>query len=114
MVSSLAGIVPFPGHAFYGAAKAELNALTASPTVELGPKQIRVNCVAPGIVRTDRKQRLSREDAALAQAIPLGRIADQTEIAAVIAFLSSDVASYITDQTIVVDGRASKYIRLWK
>ena len=54
MVSSLAGLRPFPGEAAYGAAKAALNSLTASLAVEWGPHQIRVNAVAPGVVRTDR------------------------------------------------------------
>ena len=81
--------------------------------VELGPHQIRVNTVAPGIVRTDRNTRDGDADRELARAIPLGRIADQSEIASVIVFLSSDGASYLTGQTLVLDGGASHYLRFW-
>jgi 3-oxoacyl-[acyl-carrier protein] reductase len=81
--------------------------------VELGPHQIRVNTVAPGIVRTDRNTRDSDADRELARAIPLGRIADQSEIASVIVFLSSDGASYLTGQTLLLDGGASHYLRFW-
>jgi NAD(P)-dependent dehydrogenase (short-subunit alcohol dehydrogenase family) len=113
MVSSLAGVAPFPGQAAYGAAKAALISYTASLAVELGPHQIRVNTVAPGIVRTDRNTRDSDADRELERAIPLGRIADQSEIASVIVFLSSAGASYLTGQTLVLDGGASHYLRFW-
>jgi NAD(P)-dependent dehydrogenase (short-subunit alcohol dehydrogenase family) len=113
MVSSLSGSAPFPGQAAYGAAKAALNSLTASLAVELGPNQIRVNSVAPGVVRTDRNQWSGPAADAIARSIPLGRLADQDEIAAVIVFLSSDAASYITGQTILVDGGASQYLHMW-
>ena len=113
MVSSLAGVAPFPGQAAYGAAKAALISYTASLAVELGPHQIRVNTVAPGIVRTDRNTRDSDADRELARAIPLGRFADQSEIASVIVFLSSDGASYLTGQTLLLDGGASHYLRFW-
>jgi NAD(P)-dependent dehydrogenase (short-subunit alcohol dehydrogenase family) len=113
MVSSLAGLIPFPGQAAYGAAKAALNSYAASLAVELAPKQIRVNAVAPGVVRTDRNTRDSEADRELLKAIPLGRFADQDEIAAVIAVLSSDAASYLTGQTLVLDGAASLYTHFW-
>jgi NAD(P)-dependent dehydrogenase (short-subunit alcohol dehydrogenase family) len=113
MVSSLAGLRPFPGQPAYGAAKAALNALVASLAVEWGPHQIRVNNVAPGIVRTDRNPWDGPQGAALARSIPLGRLAEQEEIAATIAFLSSDAASYITGQTLLVDGGAAGFTQLW-
>jgi NAD(P)-dependent dehydrogenase (short-subunit alcohol dehydrogenase family) len=114
MVSSLAGLVPFPGQAAYGAAKAALNSYTASLAVELGPRRIRVNAVAPGVVRTDRNTRDRAADHELLRAIPLGRFADQSEIASVIVFLSCDAASYLTGQTLVIDGGASRYVRFWQ
>ena len=114
MVSSLAGLVPFPRQAAYGAAKAALNSYTASLAVELGPQRIRVNAVAPGVVRTDRNTRDGDADRELLQAIPLGRFADQSEIASVIVFLSCDGASYLTGQTLVIDGGASRYVRFWQ
>lgn len=114
MVSSLAGVIPFPGQAAYGAAKAALNSYTASLAVELAPKQIRVNTVAPGGVRTDRNARDSESDREFLKAIPLGRFADQDEIASVIVFLSSDGASYLTGQTLLLDGAASLYTHFWQ
>jgi NAD(P)-dependent dehydrogenase (short-subunit alcohol dehydrogenase family) len=114
MVSSLAGLRPFPGEAAYGAAKAALNSLTTSLAVEWGPRQIRVNAVAPGIVRTDRNTWAGTRGDEIAQSIPLGRLGDQEEIAATIVFLCSDAASYITGQTLLVDGGASSFIQLWR
>jgi 3-oxoacyl-[acyl-carrier protein] reductase len=114
MVSSLAGITPFPNQAAYGAAKAALNSYSATLSVELAPKQIRVNTVAPGVVRTDRNTLEREQDQELIAGIPMGRFADQSEVAAVIVFLCSDLASYITGQTIVVDGGASHYLRFWR
>ena len=114
IVSSLAGVAPFPRQAAYGAAKAALISYAASLAIELAPHQIRVNTVAPGIVRTDRNRRDSETDRELVRAIPLGRIADQSEIASVIVFLSSEGASYLTGQSLVLDGGASHYLRFWQ
>jgi NAD(P)-dependent dehydrogenase (short-subunit alcohol dehydrogenase family) len=113
MVSSLAGLRPFPGEAAYGAAKAALNSLTASLAVEWGPHQIRVNAVAPGVVRTDRNTYEGLRGEALARSIPLGRLGDQEDIAAAIVFLSSDAASFITGQTLLVDGGAASFLQFW-
>jgi NAD(P)-dependent dehydrogenase (short-subunit alcohol dehydrogenase family) len=113
MVSSLAGVTPFPGQGAYGAAKSALNSYAASLAVELAPHQIRVNTVAPGIVRTDRNSWEGEEGRRFLKAIPLGRFADQSEIASVILFLSSAMASYVTGQSIVLDGAASHYLKLW-
>jgi NAD(P)-dependent dehydrogenase (short-subunit alcohol dehydrogenase family) len=114
MVSSLAGLRPFPGQATYGAAKAALNSLTSSLAVEWGPHQIRVNAVAPGVVRTDRNTWEGPTGETLAKSIPLGRVGDQDDIAAAIVFLSSDAASFITGQTLLVDGGASDFLQLWR
>jgi 3-oxoacyl-[acyl-carrier protein] reductase len=113
MVSSLAGVVPFPAQAAYGAAKAALNSYTASLALELAPNRIRVNTVAPCGVRTDRRTRDSDSDREFLKAIPLGRFADQDEIASVIVFLNSDCASHLTGQTLLLDGAASLYTRCW-
>ena len=113
MVSALAGLVPFPGQAAYGAAKAALNSYTASLAVELAPQRIRVNAVAPGIVHTDRNTRDSDADRKLLQAIPLGPFADQPETASVIVLLSSDDASCLTGQTLIIDRGPSRYVRFW-
>jgi 3-oxoacyl-[acyl-carrier protein] reductase len=114
MVSSLAGVAPFPNQAAYGAAKAALNSYCANLAVELAPKQIRVNTVAPGVVRTDRTTWEGEAGRELLDAIPMGRFADQSEVAAVVVFLCSDMASYLTGQTIVLDGGASHYSGFWR
>jgi NAD(P)-dependent dehydrogenase (short-subunit alcohol dehydrogenase family) len=77
--------------------------------VELGRDHVRVNAVAPGSVLTPRVEALMSEErrAESAAAIPLGRLATPDDIAHAVAFLASDLASYITGQTIVVDGGAT-------
>ncbi|MCG5470244.1 SDR family oxidoreductase [Micromonospora sp. LAH09] len=106
-VSSIAGLAPSPGIAFYGVSKAALNHLTASLAVELGPT-VRVNAVAPGVVKTRFAAALyeGREDEVAAR-YPLGRLGLPQDVAGAVAFLASDEASWITGQTIVCDGGVS-------
>ncbi|WP_371409088.1 SDR family oxidoreductase [Micromonospora zamorensis] len=106
-VSSIAGLTPSPGIAFYGVSKAALNHLTASLAVELGPT-VRVNAVAPGVVKTRFAAALyeGREDEVAAR-YPLGRLGLPQDVAGAVAFLASDDASWITGQTIVCDGGVS-------
>ncbi|MET7959262.1 SDR family oxidoreductase [Micromonospora zamorensis] len=106
-VSSIAGLTPSPGIAFYGVSKAALNHLTANLAVELGPT-VRVNAVAPGVVKTRFAAALyeGREDEVAAR-YPLGRLGLPQDVAGAVAFLASDDASWITGQTIVCDGGVS-------
>ena len=105
-VASVSGIFSAPRHAAYGAAKAGLMSWVRSLAVELGPKGIRVNAVAPGAVWTPRISKLLGEKGREQQSrnAPLGRVAEPKDIASGILFLSSDLAGYITGQTLVVDG----------
>jgi NAD(P)-dependent dehydrogenase (short-subunit alcohol dehydrogenase family) len=106
--ASLSGLFPTRNEAAYSAAKAGVIALTKSGALEYGP-EIRVNCVAPGFVRTPLTavwDQIPDAFAPIAEAIPLGRMADADEIAEVILFLASARSSYITGQTLVVDGGA--------
>jgi NAD(P)-dependent dehydrogenase (short-subunit alcohol dehydrogenase family) len=108
-VASLSGLMPTRNEAVYSAAKAATIALTKSGALEYGP-MIRVNCVAPGYVATPLTVLLQGEPETfepIRDAIPLRRMASAEEIAEVIAFLCSDRSSFITGQTIVVDGGAS-------
>lgn len=105
-VASVSGITSAPRHAAYGAAKAGLMALVRSGAVELGPAGIRVNAVAPGVVWTPRVSGYLGEEGRErnAQNAPLRRVALPADIAAAILFLASDLSSYVTGQTLVVDG----------
>lgn len=108
-IASISGISSAPLHGAYGAAKAGLIALTKTLAVELAAAGIRVNSVAPGAVRTPRLLEVTSEErrAESARHIPLGRLAEPEEIAKVVLFLASDLASYITGQTIIADGGAT-------
>ena len=90
----------------YGTSKAGVIALTQQQAVELGEKGIRANCVCPGPVRTKLAMAVHTPEiiAAYHDAIPLNRYGSEDEIASVITFLCSPAASYVTGQTIAVDG----------
>jgi 2-dehydro-3-deoxy-D-gluconate 5-dehydrogenase len=106
-VASVAGISSSPGLSAYGAAKAALISLTKTAAAEWGHAGVRVNAVAPGWIKTDLNEFLwSNPDAetAMVQRTALGRWGQATEVGSVVAFLASDAASYLTGQTLVVDG----------
>ncbi|MEU7693265.1 glucose 1-dehydrogenase [Microbispora hainanensis] len=100
------------GQANYSAAKAGIQGLTATMAIELGPFGIRVNAVAPGYVATPMTEATAvrlgvtpeEHQATMAQAVPLRRVGQPTEIASVVAFFASDDASYVTGQTLYVNG----------
>jgi NAD(P)-dependent dehydrogenase (short-subunit alcohol dehydrogenase family) len=108
-VASVSGLTGAPLHAAYGAAKAGLIALVRSAAVELGPSGIRVNAVAPGVVWTPRVAAFLGEDGRRRNAdnTPLRRVALPADIASALLFLASDLAAYVTGQTLVVDGGVS-------
>jgi NAD(P)-dependent dehydrogenase (short-subunit alcohol dehydrogenase family) len=110
-ISSVHGRAGFSNDAAYDVAKGGVDALTRYVAVEYGPVGIRANAIAPGGVRTPLSQRAVRESADPERAEremiaphPLRRIAEPREIAAVAAFLLSDEASFVTGQSIAVDG----------
>jgi NAD(P)-dependent dehydrogenase (short-subunit alcohol dehydrogenase family) len=105
-VASVSGVTAAPLHAAYGAAKAGLMALVKSAAVELGPSGIRVNAVAPGVVWTPRVSGYLGDEgrARNSENAPLRRVALPEDIAAALLFLASDLAGYVTGQTLVVDG----------
>ena len=89
----------------YSATKAALIGLTRSLAMELAPSGIRVNCVAPGVIRTDMVEVLGRETlAALAEETPMGRLGTPEEVAEAVAFLGGDKAGFITGQVLTADG----------
>jgi NAD(P)-dependent dehydrogenase (short-subunit alcohol dehydrogenase family) len=105
-VASLGGMVTEPGIGYYNATKAAVIHLTRQFAVELAPG-VRVNAVAPGIVRTRLARGLweNAEDR-LREALPLGRIGEPDDIADAITFLAGEKARWITGQTLVIDGGA--------
>ena len=118
MISSVSGLASAPFHAPYGAAKAGLMSLTRSLAIELAPAGIRVNCVAPGSIATPRvAARVASAGDDQASGIqrsraPLGRMGEPDEVAKVVVFLASELASYVSGQTVVVDGAATAQFAL--
>ena len=108
LVASTAGQRGEPFYSHYAASKGAVIALTQSLGAELGPRGIRVNCVAPGWVTTDmsREALEGADGAAIRRAIPLGRPGTPEEVAGPIAFLASELSSYLHGQVLNVNGGA--------
>lgn len=105
--SSMVSIYGQPSGVGYPASKFAVNGITKSLARELAPFNIRVNAVAPGIIKTDMVALLPEEVIApLIKSIPLGRIGKPRDIANAFLFLASDLASYITGEVLSVDGAA--------
>jgi NAD(P)-dependent dehydrogenase (short-subunit alcohol dehydrogenase family) len=97
--------VPFPGLAAYTASKGGIEMLTKVAAVELGPRNIRVNCIAPGAVEIERtRQEIDDYAGTWGAVTPLGRVGQPEDIARAVRFLASDDSAFITGQTIWVDG----------
>ena len=104
-IASVVGITGNKGQANYAASKAGLIGFTKSVAKEYASRNILVNAVAPGFIETDMTAAMTDEARkALSGTIPLERLGKPADIAAVVAFLASEYASYITGQTVVVDG----------
>ena len=104
-ITSIVGLTGNPGQANYAASKAGLIGMTQSIAKEVGTRGITVNCIAPGWINTEMTVDLpedSKKD--LLDRIPIGKIGKPEDIAHAAVFLASDEASYITGQTITVDG----------
>lgn len=108
-ISSIVGELATPLTTTYGSSKAALNAITRVAALEMAPKGVRVNAIAPGLIET-QLARDSLDDATWAhmtQEIPLGRAGDTREIAALCVFLTSPAGGFIVGQVINVDGGAT-------
>lgn len=105
-ISSIWGAVSKPGRLIYSVSKSGLDGMTRALAVEFAEYNILVNSVAPGYVATDLTKRNNTEEeiAKLEKNIPLGRLAEPKEIAELVSFLVSEKNSYITGQTIYIDG----------
>ena len=106
-ISSIASTAHWRGARLYGIAKAGVNFLSRGLAQDLAPHNVRVNCIAPGTIQTDMLAVDVGDTpegwARLGNLIPLGRVGQAVDIAAVALFLASDSANYVTGQTIAVD-----------
>jgi NAD(P)-dependent dehydrogenase (short-subunit alcohol dehydrogenase family) len=115
-LSSVSSVVGTPRRAAYAASKGALDAMTRSLAIELGPKGIRVNAVAPGVVDTAlwaKNKAIPGVVEGIEQQTPLRRWADAEDIADVIVFLASDAARMITGETISADGGMARTLDLY-
>ena len=104
-VSSMWGQVGASCEVHYSAAKAAVIGMTKALAKEVGPSGVRVNCVAPGVIKTDMMRDFDEETlAALTDETPLMRLGSPEDVANVVAFLLSDEASFITGQVIAPNG----------
>lgn len=109
-ISSISGLMGNAGQVNYSSSKAALNGFTKSLAKEVGSRNITVNCVAPGFIDTDMTSFLDLDSKnEIIKTIPLGRFGNVSDISEIVMFLASDNSSYITGQTISVDGGLLMY-----
>jgi len=112
-IGSIAGINAFPRRMGYAASKAGVNHMTKVMALDLAEYGIRVNCVAPGYIRTDMIQDLfdagKLDEAGLRRRIPLGDLGTSEDVAAAVSWVTSDEARYATGATLVLDGGWTAY-----
>lgn len=101
-IASLSGLKGLPGQCNYSAAKAALIGATKALAQEVAPRKVTVNAIAPGYIRSDMTKDL--DESTLKKQVPLGRFGLPEEVAALVAFLASEESSYITGETISING----------
>ena len=109
-IASIAGKEGNPNASPYSAAKGGVIAFTKAIAKEVARENIRINAVAPGVIRTPMNEQVSKEHLAyMLERMPMGRIGEPEEVAALIAFLASDEASFTTGQTYDISGGRATY-----
>ena len=109
-ISSIVGLIGNPGQANYAASKAAMIGMSKSLAQEVGSRGITVNCVAPGFIDTDMTSFLDHDSkVSIIKNIPLNRLGKADDVSDLVMFLASDEASYITGQTISIDGGLLMY-----
>lgn len=104
-LTSVAGLRPSPGQTAYAASKGGIHALVKTLAAEVGPRGIRVNAVAPGLIDAGMVKATSPERVKRTlEHVPLGRLGEAREVARAVTFLLSDDASFVTGHTLLVDG----------
>ena len=104
-ITSVHGTAGFPGHTVYAATKGAIIAFTRTLAIDLAPERIRVNALAPGIIEVPRYFDVGDYSTAFGDSlVPIGRVGTPADVGAVAAFIVSDAASFITGQTLHVDG----------
>lgn len=104
-ISSVVGSMGNPGQSNYAASKAGLEGYTRALSLEVGSRGITVNSVAPGFIKTDMTEKIEVSNQRdMLDSIPLGRFGEVAEVAALVSFLCDDAASYITGETIHING----------
>lgn len=115
-LTSVSGIVGTPNRAAYGASKAALDSITRSLAIDLGPRGVRVNAVAPGVVDTDlwaRNKQIPEAVASTTALTPLRRWATPEDIADVVTWLASDASRFVTGETVHADGGMARTLDLY-